>query len=317
MRSNQPVDGMLLLDKPSGPSSNQALQRVKRAFGARKAGHVGTLDPLATGLLPIVLGEATKFAAFVADAYKVYEATVLLGRRTASGDLAGEIIEQRAVTVSRAAIEDCLGRFRGVIKQIPPMHSALKQHGVRLYEIARRGGVVAREPREVHVKSLTLFDVRADEFDVVVDCSKGTYIRVLAQDIGDALGYGATLKRLRRTRVGQFCIEDAVELDKLEQMQPNDRTRALLPPDAGLKDLALIELAEDQAVRLHHGQAVEIDGPVRDAAAVRLCASNSGRFLGVGEVAAGWLRPRRLVATADRAASADRTNDLRVPGPAR
>ncbi len=290
------IDGILLLDKSTGPSSNQALQRVKRLFEARKAGHAGTLDPLATGLLPILLGEATKFASFSSEAGKAYEATVLLGVRTSSGDLAGDVIDRRPVTVGRDAVESALERFRGRISQTPPMHSALKHQGEPLYRIARRGDVVSRQPRTVEITMLSLMDIRGDELYLRVECSKGTYIRVLAEDLGAALGCGATLKRLRRTGVGDFAVDAAHEADALERMSPEQRLRTLLPVDAGLRDLPRLELTQEQAARLYQGQAVDLGPATASMPNVRLYeAHGGGRFLGLGQSALGTLRASRLI----------------------
>ena len=304
MRAGQAIDGLLLLDKPAGPSSNQALQRIKRLYGARKAGHAGTLDPLATGLLPVLLGEATKFASYSSEAAKTYEASVLLGLRTTSGDLAGEIVERRRVAVCRPDIEAALERFRGPIRQIPPMYSALKQQGEPLYRIARRGGVVARQPRAVHVSMLSLLDFRGEEIDLRIECSKGTYIRVLAEDLGAALGCGATLARLRRTGVGGFRVDAAVALETLERMSPHERLDALLPVDAGLVELPRLELPAEDAMRLRQGQAVDLAAARAQMASVRLYEQGSGRFLGLGQTARGTLRASRLISDSGPADSA-------------
>lgn len=295
VRAARQVDGVLLLDKPAGPSSNQALQRVKHLFGARKAGHAGTLDPMASGLLPIMLGEATKFASHSAEADKVYEATVLLGVRTSTGDLAGEVLERRPVDYSPSAVESVLARFRGSVLQTPPMYSALKLGGQPLYRMARRGQTVEREPRRIRIDELTLRSVRPDELDLRIACSKGTYIRVLAEDIGAALGCGAALKALRRTRVGRFTIDDATELAALEGMTSDERAALLLPVDAAVADLPEVTLNDVQAVRIGHGQPVEIPERRIGSGALRLYAGSSGRFLGLGEMADGTVRPLRLV----------------------
>jgi tRNA pseudouridine55 synthase len=295
MRAGQAIDGILLLDKPAGPSSNQALQRVKRLYGARKAGHAGTLDPLATGLLPVLLGEATKFAAYSSEAAKTYEADVLLGLRTTSGDLAGEVIERRPVAVCRHDIEAALERFRGHISQIPPMYSALKQQGEPLYRIARRGGEVSRQPRAVHIAMLSLLDFAGDRIELRIECSKGTYIRVLAEDLGAALGCGATLERLRRTGVGGFRVDAALELDTLERMSPDQRLEALLPVDAALQELPRLELPAGDATRLRQGQAVDLATARAPMASVRLYEEGPGRFLGLGQTTRGTLCALRMI----------------------
>jgi tRNA pseudouridine55 synthase len=295
MTERRHVNGVLLLDKPAGPSSNQALQRVKRLLGARKAGHAGTLDPLATGLLPILLGEATKFASYLSDATKVYEATLLLGVTTNTGDLAGEVIERHPVAVSAESVEAAAAHFRGTISQIPPMHSALKVGGKPLYELARRGEVVERQAREVHIDELTVGGVRGDEVDIRVRCSKGTYIRVLAEDLGRVLGCGATLKQLRRVQVGPFGIAHAVSLDDLEVAQVDARLHLLLPVDAGLDHIASVRLGSDAMARIRRGQDVAAGAPPVTAGTVRLYEAGCGRFAGLGELAEGVVRPLRLV----------------------
>jgi tRNA pseudouridine55 synthase len=304
MRAGRRIDGILLLDKPSGPSSNQALQRVKRLFGAHKAGHVGTLDPLASGLLPIVFGEATKFASYASDASKKYEATVLLGMRTTTGDLAGEIIEQCPVAISIDALESALEAFRGAISQVPPMYSALKKQGEPLYRIARRGEVVPRQPRSVWVESLLLRGIRAPEFDIAVECSKGTYIRVLAEDLGAALGCGGVLKSLRRTGVGCFRLDGALELDALEQMPLEARLAAILPMDSGLQDVPSIELQEIQAKRIRQGQPVELGFVSLPEGVVRVYGEGSGPFIGLAEYRLGTLHALRLVSNPGQPESA-------------
>jgi tRNA pseudouridine55 synthase len=202
-------DGALLLDKALGPSSNAALQQAKRLFGAAKAGHAGTLDPLASGLLVVLFGEATKFAGPLLDSDKEYLATLKLGEKTRTGDAEGEVLERRPVDVAEPRIEAALARFRGSIEQLPPMHSALKRDGVPLYKLARRGETVARQARRVSILRLELLRYASPHLELRVVCSKGTYVRTLAEDIGEALGTGAHLAALRRTGAGRFRIEDA------------------------------------------------------------------------------------------------------------
>jgi tRNA pseudouridine55 synthase len=264
------------------------LQRVKRLFDAAKAGHAGTLDPIAVGLLPILFGEATKFASHVSEAGKTYEATVVLGRRTTTGDATGELIEERDAAFSAAEVEAALDSFRGSVLQTPPMYSALKQDGEPLYRRARRGEVVSRAARSVE---------RTNEVDLVVDCSKGTYIRVLAEDLGAALGCGAMLGRLRRTRVGGFDIRDALEIDALEQMSMKAREERLLSVDAAVLHLPQSRLSQDETRRIRLGQRIEVSQPAAASGPVRLYNGASGEFLGLGEVENGWLRPQRLVAS--------------------
>ena len=287
------LDGILLLDKPAGPSSNQALQRVKRILAARKAGHAGTLDPLATGLLPILLGEATKFAGSLADAEKVYETTILFGIRTTTGDLDGEVVERKPVNLSADDVLQVAERFRGTISQFPPMHSALKVGGRPLYERARRGETIERASRLIHIAELALNALRGEECDLTVRCSKGTYIRVLAEDMGCALGCGATVKRLRRTAVGPFTIDRAVSIEDLES-RSTVWTDKLLPVDAALAGLPAIWLAPSAAAQVLQGQSVAVETPAGSEA--RLYESASRRFLGLGHVTEGRVRARRLVA---------------------
>ena len=288
------LDGILLLDKPSGPSSNQALQRAKRILLARKAGHAGTLDPLATGLLPILFGEATKFAGSLTDADKVYEATVWFGVTTSTGDVAGEVLERRSVDLKGEEVRRVAERFRGAITQVPPMHSAIKVGGRPLYERARRGEVVERSSRIVHIAELEVSAVRSDECDITVRCSKGTYIRTLAEDLGRAMGCGATIKRLRRTMVGPFAVSNAVSLEDLEERGAPWCETLLLPMDSGLTDLPAIWLPPSKAALLLRGQSVATDAAPTSLARLYDCSSQ--RFLGLGRVAEGALQPHRLVA---------------------
>jgi tRNA pseudouridine55 synthase len=288
------VDGVLLLDKPVGLTSNAALQRVRRLFRAARAGHTGTLDPLATGLLPILFGDATKFGGEMLHADKRYRAAVALGVRTTTGDAEGEVIEHHPVTVDREQVDCVLGRFVGRIEQTPPMYSALKRAGRPLYAYARAGETVDRAPRTVTIHELRLKGFAAGRLEIDVRCSKGTYVRTLAEDIGAALGCGAHLAGLRRTEVGPFRLADAQTLDELERMKEAERDLRLRPADSLLGHLPSVTLAPGEAGRFAHGQAVmappEIGpGPLRayDAA---------GDLLGVGECGADrQLRPRRLI----------------------
>ena len=292
------MDGVLLLDKPQGMSSNAALQKARWLFNAEKAGHTGTLDPLATGLLPLCFGEATKFAGTLLDAGKSYRATVRLGIVTDSADAEGAVLETRPVTVTEAEVRALLPRFTGEIEQVPPMHSALKRDGVPLYELARRGIEVERAPRRVVIHALVLSNWAGDRFDLDVDCSKGTYVRTLAADLGAALGCGAHLAALRRTRVAGIDLEKAVTLEALEALPAAERDRLLLPPDALLLELPLARLSPTEAERLLHGQAVRWNGKPGE----RLRLYGPPGFVGLGECTTdGWLQPKRLVAgvTAD------------------
>ncbi|MEW5888402.1 MAG: tRNA pseudouridine(55) synthase TruB [Pseudomonadota bacterium] len=293
-KEHRRVDGVLLLDKGAGSTSNAALQKAKRLYKAVKAGHTGTLDPLATGLLPLCFGEATKFAAGLLDADKSYRARIRLGVTTTTADAEGEVLEIRPVpAVSRAMAEAALARFRGSILQLPPMHSALKRDGKPLYEYARQGMQVQRELRPVTVFRLELERLEGDLLEIAVDCSKGTYIRTLAQDIGEALGCGAHLTALRRTRIGPLRVEGAVTLEALEAMDMAQRDRCLAPVDSLLAGLPAVELDGAGAGRFCHGQAVPV---ARPAATPAVRVYSGGRFLGLGRVQAdGRVTPQRLV----------------------
>lgn len=287
------VDGVVLLDKPSGVTSNASLQRVRRIFNAAKAGHTGTLDPLASGLLPLCLGEATKFAQTLLDADKSYEAELCLGVRTDTGDAEGAVVERRGVQcVAEEFVEAC-DRFVGTIEQIPPMHSALKVDGRPLYEYARSGVVLERDSRTVHIRRIDVLGFTEDRARIAVDCSKGTYIRVLAEDIGTLLGCGAHLAGLRRTRIGRFDIRDSVTLQALES--DVSRARAwLLPVDHLLSDWTKIELARDAARAFGHGQSIRFEphpAPLND---VRVYGPG-GQFLGTGTISKGFVLPKRVV----------------------
>jgi tRNA pseudouridine55 synthase len=292
MPSRRQLDGVLLLDKPKGLSSNAALQRAKRLFRAHKAGHTGTLDPLATGLLPICFGDATKFAQALLDADKTYAAMLRLGATTTTGDVEGEVVATRPVTVSRQEVEALLKKFVGRIAQVPPRHSALKRDGRKYYEYARAGVEIARHAREVEIRELELLSWQSPDLELRVCCGKGTYIRALAEDIGAALGCGAHLTGLSRTGSGGFALADAVTLDDLQQRSEAARDAALLPVDALVAGLARLDLGDNDALRLVQGQAVVrgglVDGIVR--------VYTAGGFAGVASVAGGIVRARRLIA---------------------
>lgn len=291
------IDGVVLLDKPVGLSSNAALQKVRRAYRAAKGGHTGTLDPLASGLLPLCLGEATKFSQMLLDADKAYVARVRLGETTTTGDAEGEILSQSDLRPTEADIDAVLPRFLGEIAQIPPMYSALKRDGKPLYEYARAGVELERTPRQVKILSLVRGPLDGQEFDLEVACSKGTYIRTLAEDIGAALGCGAHITALRRTRIGPFLIADALGLVELES-DPALREAALKPVDLLAGHLPVVELDEDQCRRFAHGQSVVLEpGEAGEARIYR-----GERFLGLGRCEPnGALVPVRLVA--ERASS--------------
>lgn len=292
------ISGVLLLDKPAGITSNLALQKVKRLFNAAKAGHTGSLDPIATGLLPICLGEATKMSAFILDADKGYRVTVKLGVRTTTGDTEGEAAEIRPVPgLSSAQIESVLARFRGPIQQIPPMHSALKRDGQPLYKLAHQGIEIEREPRPVTIHQLTLVELRNDELDLEVLCSKGTYIRTLAEDIGEVLGCGGHVSMLRRTVAGPFTLDRAYTLDQLAQIR-NESFAALddclLPTESALIGWPDVSLSDDLVYHLLRGQAVLVPRVPLEGF-VKLYGG--GRFLGVGHILDdGRVAPKRLIA---------------------
>lgn len=291
------VDGVLLLDKPPGMTSNAALQKAKWLLNAAKAGHTGTLDPMATGLLPLCFGEATKFAGELLTADKHYTATIRLGVRTDTADAEGQVLETRPVAVTREQVEAVLARFRGDIQQVPPMHSALKRDGRPLYEYARRGIAVERTPRDVTIYAIDLGFFEENTINFGVDCSKGTYIRVLAQDIGDALGCGGHLTALRRTRIGSLHLENAITLDALEALSPAERDGLLQPTDALLANLPRLELGGEATLRFGHGQTVRV-GQEGLAGRLRIYAAD-GRFIGLGRAEPdGLVVPARLVAAA-------------------
>lgn len=289
------VDGVLLLDKPSGISSNAALQTARRLYNAARAGHTGTLDPMASGLLPLAFGEATKFSQMLLEADKTYLAQVRLGVETDSGDAEGRVLRSCAVLADRGAIESVLTRFRGEIQQLPPMYSALKRDGKPLYEYARAGIEVERRPRAVRIDELQLLEVAGDAFTLRVSCSKGTYIRSLAMDIGAALGCGAHLSALRRTRVGAFGLAEAVTLTALEAAEPAARDAMLAPVDALVAGFALLQLDAADALALLQGRVLQCraEGPRG-----LLRAWGPQGFLGLVERDADdCLRARRLIST--------------------
>ena len=292
----QRVDGVLLLDKPSGMTSNHALQQARRLFSAEKGGHTGTLDPLATGLLPLCFGEATRFANDLLDADKTYLAELRLGVRTNTGDADGEIIEVRPVDVVEAALRQVLPRFIGLVSQVPPMHSALKRDGVPLYKLAHQGIEVERQARQVSIHGIDLTRFAAPLVELRVACGKGTYIRTLAEDVGAALGCGAHLTALRRERVGDLDLAGARRLDELVAMSDEQRPACLLPIDALLRRLPRIDLEGEVAARFQNGNAVAVPGPV--GARFRVYVGDA--LIGVGRAdLAGQLQPQRLVRLAE------------------
>jgi tRNA pseudouridine55 synthase len=291
------VNGILVIDKPIGPTSNAVLQQVKKLYGAAKAGHTGSLDPLATGVLPLCFGEATKFSQLMLDSDKAYVATGRLGVTTETGDSEGRIREEKPVPASleQVQVEEVLEEFRGNIEQIPSMYSALKHKGRPLYEYAREGIEVERSPRPVTIHSLQLLALGTDTFDIAVSCTKGTYIRNLVEDIGAALGCGAHVISLRRTRAAGFELADAHPVADLEALRERGGSldRLLVPVDAALQDLPKIMLSDDQIVSILNGQPVKMAGQPEPAT---VCLYGNDRFLGLGEqLPEGVIKPRRLV----------------------
>jgi tRNA pseudouridine55 synthase len=303
------IDGVLLLNKPRGISSNGALQRVKRLYQAESAGHTGTLDPLASGLLPICLGDATKFGGELLESDKRYLAVVRFGETTATGDAEGPILEARPVDFAKGDLETAMQSFRGEIAQIPPMYSALKHHGQPLYELARKGQTIVREARHVFIRELALVRFEPPLATLDVLCSKGTYIRTLAEDLGQALGCGAHLASLERTGIGPHRIAEATELEALEQMPADARDHLLMPMDSLVRHWPAVELSDDCARRFTFGQAISRNdlpenapiavsspGPVNSTENLVRVYSLSGAFLGLGQIdPVGSLRPHRLV----------------------
>lgn len=297
-RVKRNIDGVLLLDKPLGISSNQALQIVKRLYQAAKAGHTGSLDPLASGLLPICLGEATKFSHFLLDADKSYRALVTLGSTTTTGDAEGEVLERLPVTTTLEELEAALQRMVGNILQVPPMYSALKHGGKALYEYARDGVEIVREPRPVTIHNIALERFNGRQCEIVVTCSKGTYIRTLAEDIGKLLGCGAHLGGLRRLTTAHFDLKDAVTIEQLEQMSLEQRDEALLGADAAIEDLPEVIIDADSVFYLLRGQEVWKSG-LNIEGLFRLYSAQ-GVFLGMGEqTSSGSIAPRRLLRQVD------------------
>lgn len=299
-RIKRPLDGVLLFDKPLELSSNVAMQKVRRLFTAEKAGHTGTLDPLATGLLPICFGEATKFTLALLDADKGYRATIRLGQRTTTGDAEGEITETRPVAVNEAQVLSVLRMFMGETRQLPPMHSAIKHQGKPLYEYIRNGETVERELRRVVIRELTLERLQGNELEFSVQCSKGTYVRTLAEDISEKLGCGGHLIALRRTGIGEFSLDDAYTLVQLETMDEAQRDSCLMPLDRLVQNLPSLELDEVQANRLAQGQRLGLSDIYPDGKR-RLYAA--GHFIGLGELEGGRLTPSRLLSSVAKAAA--------------
>lgn len=303
-RRGRAVDGILVLDKPIGISSNQALQRVKRLYSAAKVGHTGSLDPLATGVLPLCFGEATKFSQYLLDADKAYESTFVLGAVTDTGDAEGRVLEEKSASdVTEHDVLVALKDFEGEIEQIPSMFSAIKKDGQPLYKLARQGLEVERKPRRVVIKVLQLRAFRGGEkpeVDVYLECSKGTYVRSLAEDLGRVLDCGAFVSALRRTRAGPFGIQDSLAMGTLEALKDtselHEMDKFLMPADAALGALPLVRLSESGGFYMRQGQPVMVPNAPRNGI-VRV-ALETGEFLGVGEILDdGRVAPRRLIVT--------------------
>ncbi|MDP1925044.1 MAG: tRNA pseudouridine(55) synthase TruB [Thiobacillus sp.] len=292
--ARQPIDGVLLLNKPVGITSNAALQKAKWLLNAKKAGHTGTLDPFADGLLPLCFGEATKFSAYLLDADKHYRAIQQLGTTTSTGDPEGEVLSTHDVTASCVDISAVLPHFRGEIEQIPPMHSALKHQGRPLYEYARAGIEIDRPPRKVTIRSLEMPECTPPRVVLDVQCSAGTYIRTLAQDIGAMLGCGAYLTALTRTAVAGFKLEQAHTLAELEVLDVEQRRALLMPADCLVAHLPAITLDAADAEALCQGRCVAL--PAAQAGLTRVYTAAQA-FLGLAHAEAGQLIPRRLINT--------------------
>lgn len=293
-RIKRPISGVLLLDKPIGITSNAALQHVKRLYQASKAGLTGILDPLASGLLPICFGEATKFAQYPTDADKSYDAAIKLGITTDTGDSEGQILTQIKPNVGIVAVKDAIAQFVGTTLQTPPMYSALKHQGQPLYKYARQGVEIERKAREVTLHRITLIDFGDDVLRISVDCSKGTYIRVLAEDIGSQLGCGAHLTALRRTQVGRFSLADATTLDSLEAQPEAERDQLLLPIDCLVTHLPKVQLEQEGAFYFRLGQSI-LFAKLEALQRYRIY-DEKHEFMGIGAAdGTGRLAPKRLI----------------------
>ncbi|AVF96006.1 tRNA pseudouridine(55) synthase TruB [Vibrio diabolicus] len=312
-RKGRPINGVILLDKPTGISSNDALQKVKRIYFAEKAGHTGALDPLATGMLPICLGEATKFSQFLLDSDKRYRVIAKLGERTNTSDSDGEVVETRPVDVTLDKLEACIDKFRGESDQVPSMFSALKYQGKPLYEYARKGIEVPRESRKITVYEIVLHRFEGDEVEMEVHCSKGTYIRTIVDDLGEMLGCGAHVTMLRRTGVAKYPYEKMVTLEQLnelleqahrEELAPRELLDPLLlPMDTAVEDLPEVNLVPELADMVQHGQPVQVFGAPTEGS-LRLTMGEERLFIGVGEMNEdGKIAPKRLVVFRDDVAS--------------
>jgi tRNA pseudouridine55 synthase len=308
----RPLHGVLLLDKPIGWTSNDALQKCKGMLRALKGGHTGTLDPLATGLLPLCFGAATKFSQVSLDADKAYRATLKLGERSHTGDGEGDITPGAPPAFDEATLSAACAALTGSIDQLPPMHSALKKDGRALYEYARAGVEVERTPRRVHIHRLDIVEWQHDRLVIDVVCSKGTYIRTLAADLGEALGCGAWLQALRRTATGPLRVEDAITIDALQAMTEAERLHRLLPSDTLLSDWPRVSLPDDEAGRFLTGLRRRV--AMADAPAVRVYGPEPQAFLGSGHILAGELIADRLLSPSEVQAEFSLSPRLPSPG---
>ena len=306
-RKGRPINGVILVDKPTGISSNDTLQKVKRIFFAQKAGHTGALDPLATGMLPLCFGEATKFSQFLLDSDKRYRVVAKLGERTDTSDSDGEVVETRAVNVERDQLEACIDSFRGTTDQIPSMYSALKYQGRKLYEYAREGISIPRESRKITVYSVELLRFDNNEVEMELHVSKGTYIRTIVDDLGEKLGCGAHVTYLRRTGVSNFPYERMVTIEqlqalldqaKVDEVEPGTVLDALLlPTDTAVQDLPEVNITAEAAVHVLHGNPVAAEVVPAEGTLVRITVAEAAEFIGVGTIdAKGMLAPKRVMA---------------------
>lgn len=306
-RKGRPINGVILVDKPTGISSNDTLQKVKRIFFAQKAGHTGALDPLATGMLPICFGEATKFSQFLLDSDKRYRVIAKLGERTDTSDSDGEVVETREVKVDRGQLERCIAKFRGTTDQIPSMYSALKYKGRKLYEYAREGVEVPRESRKITVYSVDLLRFENNEVEMDLHVSKGTYIRTIVDDLGEMLGCGAHVIMLRRTGVSNFPYERMVTIEQLQAMLDDAKANdvepgtvldpLLLPTDTAVQDLPEVNILPAIAVHVLNGNPVQAGRVPAEGTLVRITVGQEREFIGVGVIdAKGMLAPKRVMA---------------------
>ncbi|MGF1681070.1 tRNA pseudouridine(55) synthase TruB [Photobacterium minamisatsumaniensis] len=306
-RKGRPIDGVILVDKPTGISSNDTLQKVKRIFFAQKAGHTGALDPLATGMLPICFGEATKFSQFLLDSDKRYRVVAKLGERTDTSDSDGEVVQTRDVKVDRGQLERCVAKFRGTTDQIPSMYSALKYQGRKLYEYAREGIEVPRESRKITVYSLELLRFSDNEVEMELHVSKGTYIRTIVDDLGEMLGCGAHVTYLRRTGVSNFPMDRIMTIEQLEALFEQAKAQGIepgelldplmLPTDTAVQDLPEVNITPALAVFILNGNPVQAGRVPAEGTLVRITVADKREFIGIGTIDAdGLLAPKRVMA---------------------